>query len=102
MIRQLLRPVFVLLALFAHPALAADPFEHGWQLDQEASAITFLSIKKDTVAETSQFAAMSGQITERGVAQLVSLWIRSIHKLTCETFVCGSCSLKHSVSPKPQ
>lgn len=71
MIRQLLRPVFVLLALFAHPALAADPFEHGWQLDQEASAITFLSIKKDTVAETSQFAAMSGQITERGVAQLV-------------------------------
>ena len=71
MVRQFLRPLLVLFYLLAQPALAADPFEHGWQLDPDASAITFLSVKKDKVAETSQFAAISGQITERGIAQLV-------------------------------
>ena len=71
MVRQFLRPLLVLFYFIAQPALAADPFEHGWQLDPEASAITFLSVKKDTIAETSQFAAISGQITERGVAQLI-------------------------------
>ncbi len=71
MVRRFLCPVLVLLFLFARPLLAADPFEHGWQLDPEASAITFLSVKKDSIAETSQFAAISGQITESGVAQLV-------------------------------
>ncbi|WP_122074739.1 OmpA family protein [Pseudophaeobacter sp. EL27] len=71
MLRQFLRPLLILLYLLAQPALAADPFEHGWQLDADASAITFLSVKKDKVAETSRFAAVSGQITEGGVAQLV-------------------------------
>lgn len=71
MVRQFLCPLIALFYLFAQPAAAADPFEHGWQLDPEASAITFLSVKKDTIAETSQFAAISGQITERGIAQLV-------------------------------
>lgn len=71
MVRLFLRSVLVLLFLFIRPVLAADPFEHGWQLDPEASAITFLSVKKDSIAETSQFAAISGQITEKGVAQLV-------------------------------
>ncbi|KPD11821.1 OmpA family protein [Phaeobacter sp. 11ANDIMAR09] len=71
MLRQFLRPFLILFLLFTQPALAADPFEHGWQLDPDASAITFLSVKKDKVAETSRFAAISGQITERGIAQLV-------------------------------
>jgi OOP family OmpA-OmpF porin len=71
MVRQFLQPLLVLMFLFARPLFAADPFEHGWQLDPAASAITFLSVKKDTVAETSQFAAISGQITPSGVAQLV-------------------------------
>lgn len=71
MLRQFLRPFLILFFLFTQPALAADPFEHGWQLDPDASAITFLSVKKDKVAETSRFAAISGQITERGIAQLV-------------------------------
>ncbi|MEP2714930.1 OmpA family protein [Pseudophaeobacter sp.] len=71
MVRLFLRPLLALLLFFTQPAVAADPFEHGWQLDPEASAITFLSVKKDTIAETSQFAALSGQITESGVAQLI-------------------------------
>ncbi|MCD9149669.1 OmpA family protein [Pseudophaeobacter flagellatus] len=71
MVRLNLRPLLALLLLAAQPALALDPFEHGWQLDPEASAITFLSVKKDTIAETSQFATISGQITEGGIAQLV-------------------------------
>lgn len=71
MVRLFLRPVLVLLFLFVRPVSAADPFEHGWMLDPDASAITFLSVKKDSIAETSQFAAISGQITENGVAQLV-------------------------------
>lgn len=71
MIRRILLPVLILFSFFLRPAVAADPFEHGWQLDPVASSITFLSVKKDTVAETSQFAALSGQITESGVAQIV-------------------------------
>lgn len=59
----------IFLAL-AQPALAAGPFEHGWQLNRESSAIRFISIKKGSLAESSRFDAFSGEITESGKAEI--------------------------------
>jgi outer membrane protein OmpA-like peptidoglycan-associated protein len=56
--------------LLIRPALAASPFEHGWQLDGESSAIRFISIKKGSIAESSRFAAFSGGISEQGDAEI--------------------------------
>ncbi len=51
-------------------ALAEAPFEEGWTLDPVASALTFQSIKKNTVVETSSFAALDGGIDESGKATI--------------------------------
>ena len=51
-------------------AQSSDPFEHGWNLDGEASELRFLSVKKSKIAETSSFATLSGLITENGQAQV--------------------------------
>lgn len=51
-------------------AQSADPFENGWTLDSQASALRFMSIKKGNLAETSSFATLSGLITEDGTAQI--------------------------------
>ncbi|WP_291730279.1 OmpA family protein [Leisingera sp. F5] len=56
--------------LLIRPALAAGPFEHGWQLNPESSAIRFISIKKGSIAESSRFAAFSGSISEQGDAKI--------------------------------
>jgi outer membrane protein OmpA-like peptidoglycan-associated protein len=70
-----MRPIYTLclfLLFFALPlpVLAASPFESGWQLDKAHSQITFMSVKKSKVAETSSFAAIDGQITEDGIVVL--------------------------------
>jgi len=49
---------------------AQSPFENGWQLDQTASNITYMSIKKGHIAETNSFASVNGQINEDGTAVL--------------------------------
>ncbi len=51
-------------------AQSADPFEHGWTLDAEASGLRFMSIKKGNLVETNSFATLSGLITEDGKAQI--------------------------------
>ncbi len=69
----LMRKLLVIAGLLcAHSALAqsADPFEHGWKLDGEASELQFLSVKKNSVAENSGFAALSGVITPNGAAEI--------------------------------
>jgi OmpA-OmpF porin, OOP family len=47
-------------------AQSVDPFEHGWTLDPGASAIRFLSVKKNSIAESSTFATFSGIIGADG------------------------------------
>ncbi|MCB1333680.1 MAG: OmpA family protein [Roseivivax sp.] len=51
-------------------AQTIDPFEHGWTLDPANSEIRFLSVKKNSIAESSQFATFSGLISEDGTAQI--------------------------------
>ncbi|MEX0348958.1 MAG: OmpA family protein [Paracoccaceae bacterium] len=51
-------------------AQSADPFEHGWELDGEASELRFLSVKKNSKAEHSGFASFSGVIDENGAAEI--------------------------------
>jgi len=60
---------FALMAISAS-AQSADPFENGWALDSEASALRFMSVKKGDLAETNSFATLSGLITEDGKAQI--------------------------------
>lgn len=62
--------IITFFMLMIGPALAADPFEHGWQLDSESSAIRFISIKKGNIAESSRFAAFSGKISKQGNAEI--------------------------------
>ncbi|MDO6587960.1 OmpA family protein [Salipiger sp. 1_MG-2023] len=63
---------FAVMALLPPPVVAQqiDPFENGWTLDAEASQLRFMSIKKDTIAETSEFATISGLINADGKAQI--------------------------------
>ncbi len=63
-----------LAALFAvtiQPAGAqANPFASGWTLDSDASELRVLSIKKQVVAESSQFATFGGTIAEDGAVEI--------------------------------
>lgn len=62
--------IITVFMLLIRPALAAGPFENGWQLNSESSAIRFISIKKGSIAESSRFAAFSGSISEAGDAKI--------------------------------
>lgn len=61
---------FMLCALSGANAQNVDPFENGWKLDENASELRFMSIKKENLAETNKFAAISGIITPDGKAQV--------------------------------
>ncbi|WP_425093582.1 OmpA family protein [Tropicimonas sp. S265A] len=62
-------PVF--LAVFgAAPLAAANPFEPGWILESEGSALRFTSVKKGSVVETSTFATYTGLIDPNGAAEI--------------------------------
>ena len=60
---------FAFAAITAN-AQSADPFENGWTLDSESSALRYMSVKKGDLAETNSFATLSGLITEDGKAQI--------------------------------
>ncbi|PCH74385.1 MAG: hypothetical protein COC12_03780 [Rhodobacteraceae bacterium] len=64
--------LFLFVGLMSAPASAqsADPFENGWTLNTDASALRFMSVKKGNKAEISSFATISGLITEDGKAQI--------------------------------
>ena len=62
--------IAVILCTASVSAQSADPFEHGWALDADASELRFMSIKKGDVAEINRFATVSGVITDAGRAQI--------------------------------
>ncbi len=74
MMRSTFMRNIVAIALLAQANSAmgqsADPFEHGWKLDSAASELQFLSVKKNSVAEHSGFAAFSGVISPEGEAEI--------------------------------
>lgn len=61
--------LFALVSLGSQP-VTADPFEHGWTLDEKDSSVSFVSVKKGAIAEQSHFASIAGQITPDGLAQI--------------------------------
>ncbi|NIZ13170.1 OmpA family protein [Phaeobacter sp. HF9A] len=70
----MLRRLYILFSFIifsSTAALAANPFDGGWQLEAESSTIGFLSVKKGTIAEYSEFATFSGVITPEGQAEIV-------------------------------
>lgn len=52
---------------------AASPFGEGWSLDNEASRLTFQSVKNSSVVETSKFATYTGTIDSNGNAEITIL-----------------------------
>lgn len=63
----------LLLASFfflSSAAQARAPFDGGWTLQPASSALNFTSVKKGTVAETSHFDVIEGQIDPTGLARL--------------------------------
>jgi len=63
--------LFSLIA--ALPATAQSPFEGGWTLNTEMSNLSFQSVKKNTVVESSGFASFQGTIDEGGTANVTVL-----------------------------
>ena len=57
---------FILLA--ASAAQAQDPFQDGWLLQPENSALRFQSVKNNAVVEGSSFHTFTGAIDENGAA----------------------------------
>ena len=62
-----------LSAFGALPATAQTPFEGGWTLNPEMSNLSFQSVKKQTVVESSGFATFQGVIDESGAAKVTVL-----------------------------
>ena len=58
------------LAIGLGTAALSNPFAPGWDLNSEASALRFQSIKNSSKVETSSFATFGGSIDESGVATL--------------------------------
>ena len=59
------------LVLMGQGAMAQqDPFAGGWTLNPEMSNLTFQSVKKQTVVESSSFATLEGEIAEDGTTQV--------------------------------
>ena len=57
------------LCLFSATAVLAQvPFQDGWQLQPETSALRFQSVKNNAVVEGSSFAIFAGAIDEEGNA----------------------------------
>lgn len=51
--------------------LIALPAYSAWQLDSNKSSLTFVSIKKGTVAENHHFKSFSGGIEQNGLAKII-------------------------------
>lgn len=51
----------------AMPALAA------WQLDNEKSTLSFISIKKNDIAEVHQFNSLSGEVDQSEIKFVIDL-----------------------------
>ena len=47
-----------------------NPFSGGWTLQPEMSNLTFQSVKKQTVVESSSFATLEGEIGETGATEV--------------------------------
>ncbi|MBT8153157.1 OmpA family protein [Epibacterium ulvae] len=58
------------LLFLSAPAQARSPFEGGWTLQPADSSLHFTSVKKGSVAETSHFDTVEGQIDPTGLVHL--------------------------------
>ena len=70
MYKTFLSAAFALCGLAGSVAADQAPFEDGWAIDQSASSLNFVSIKKGNVLELSKFATLNGTIAEDGNVSL--------------------------------
>lgn len=60
-----MRFILLLISFISIPAFSA------WQLDNEKSTLSFVSIKKNTVAENHTFNELSGGVDDKGLVKIV-------------------------------
>lgn len=60
----------MILAMGQTAVAQQNPFEGGWTLQPEMSALNFQSVKKETVVESSSFATLEGEIAGDGATQV--------------------------------
>ncbi|MEW9921331.1 OmpA family protein [Marimonas sp. MJW-29] len=62
--------VLALIALGQVAQAQQNPFSGGWTLQPEMSNLTFQSVKKQTVVESSSFATLEGEISPSGATEV--------------------------------
>tara|TARA_R110002049_G_scaffold10127_3_gene50408 strand:- start:115556 stop:116632 length:1077 start_codon:yes stop_codon:yes gene_type:complete len=72
-LRTLKAALLALLCALAFPVAAQSPFDGGWTLKPEMSNLTFQSVKKKTVVESSSFATLQGGIDPTGAVRVTVL-----------------------------
>lgn len=60
-----MRFILLFISLISIPAFSA------WQLDNEKSKLSFVSIKKNTVAENHTFSQLSGEVDDNGLVNII-------------------------------
>lgn len=71
MIKKFAPAAILALTLTAcFPDSAADLDEGEWLLDGDNSRLSYVSVKADEIAETNEFEALSGSVSEQGAAVL--------------------------------
>ena len=63
-----MRILSVLILSFT--CLITSPAYSAWQLDSNQSSVTFVSIKKGTIAENHRFKSFSGEINNNGMVSI--------------------------------
>lgn len=70
-LRKLATASVIALCTLGTSAIAQEaPFDGGWSIDQDASSLNFVSVKKGSVMELSRFATIEGTIAEDGNVNL--------------------------------
>ena len=96
-------------SILAGLLLAAPASFAGWKLDNTASKLNFVSIKKSAIAEIHHFSHLTGSISDSGVAQIeidlasvqTNIDIRNerMQKMLFETNVFPKASIMSQIDP---
>ncbi len=65
-----MRQISLILVTLLVSAITSLPALATWQLDNEKSSLTFISVKKATIAENHHFAKLEGHIDEQALVNI--------------------------------
>ena len=65
-----MRQIILILITLLVSAITSLPALATWQLDNEKSSLTFISVKKSTIAENHHFSTLEGNINEQALVNI--------------------------------